>query len=253
MAHRSEAVSVALILLPNIFIVSFRIFSPELNDALSNDNFSEIAIHSVAMILGLFMMWRYRFIDDHEYRRSKAIDDLSRTYKLEDRGLWEKGEVAIQKLEARAYSDFRGRKGNVARKRMQSNIGELNRESREVEQADGQSTYSIQIDGVEQNSTSGDINQIKSKGVVSRVAEFFAHSIERSASRRIERKKKIELAPKKDGYSYPELDDGAQWVIPDQTQNRRKARFCNQCSTYNEPESNYCSSCGSPISLSGNG
>ena len=70
MAHRSEAVSVALILLPNIFIVSFRIFSPELNDALSNDNFSEIAIHSVAMILGLFMMWRYRFIDDHEYRRS---------------------------------------------------------------------------------------------------------------------------------------------------------------------------------------
>ena len=50
MAHRSEAVSVALILLPNIFIVSFRIFSPELNDALSNDNFSEIAIHSVATV-----------------------------------------------------------------------------------------------------------------------------------------------------------------------------------------------------------
>ncbi len=249
MEKRSETVSAALVSLPTIILISFRIFSPELNEALSNDIISEIFIHSIAIIFGLFIMWRYRFIDDHEYRRSKAIEDLSRTYKLEDKGLWDKGEAAIQKLEARAYADFRGRKGIVARQRMQSNIGDLNRESREVEQHDSQSKYSIRIDGVEQNIGPIDSNQEKTKGFVTRVSEFIANSIESSASRRIQRKKEKDLsAQTKDDYSYPELDVGSQWVIPEETQSRRKARFCSQCSTYNEADSNYCSSCGSLIS-----
>ncbi len=245
MAQRSEAVSAALLLLPNIFLISFRIFSPELNEALSNDRTSEIGVHFVAIIFGLFLMWRYRFIDDHEYRRSKAIDDLSRTYKLEDKGLWEKGDAAIQKLEARAYADFRGRKGNVAMKRMQSSIGELNRESREVEQSTEKSDYPILVDGVEQHSGPPGTEQIQEKGILVRISEFIEDSIERSASRRVERRKKRESVEKKDEYSYPELDDQSQWTIPDQTKNRKRARFCNKCSTYNESEANYCTSCGS--------
>ena len=248
MARRSDAVSAALLLLPSIFLISFRILSPELNEALSNDSYSEIGIHSAAIILGLFSMWRYRFIDDHEYRRSKAIDDLSRTYKLEDKGLWEKGDAAIQKLEARAYADFRGKKGNVAMKRMQSSIGELNRESREVEQSTGESDFSIRVDGVEQNSSPPETEQMQKKGLVARMTEFIESSIESSASRRVERRKKRESITKKDEYPYPELDDQSQWIIPDQTQNRKKARFCNKCSTYNEAESNYCTSCGSYLS-----
>ncbi|MBR79656.1 MAG: hypothetical protein CMA88_02590 [Euryarchaeota archaeon] len=245
MAQRSEAVSVALLLLPNIFLISFRIFSPELNEALSNDTTSEIVTHTVAIIFGLFFMWRYRFIDDHEHRRSKAIDDLSRTYKLEDKGLWDKGDVAIQKLEARAYADFKGRKGNIAMKRMQSSIGELNRESPEVEQSPEKSDYSIRVDGIEQNPNPPETEHKQKKGIFSRISEFIEDSIESSASRRVERRKKRESVTIKDEFSFPELDAQSQWVVPDQTENRKKARYCSKCSTYNEAEANYCASCGS--------
>ncbi len=79
MAERSEAITAALIVLPNMFIISFRIASSELNEALSNDLFSELMTHSFALLIGILMAWRYRFIDDNEYRRTKAIKGLSKT------------------------------------------------------------------------------------------------------------------------------------------------------------------------------
>ena len=121
-------ISLALVLTPNLLLFSFRILSPELHEALSNDNLEQTLAHSIALVIGLIMAYRYSVVHDHEFRRSKAISALSKTYRLEDRGLWDKGEVAIQKLEARAYSDFKGRKANVSRRRMQGNIGEINRE-----------------------------------------------------------------------------------------------------------------------------
>ena len=81
MAERSEAITAALIVLPNMFVFSFRIASSELNEALSNDLFTEIMAHSLAILIGIIMAWRYRFIDDHEHRRSKAIKSLSKTYR----------------------------------------------------------------------------------------------------------------------------------------------------------------------------
>ena len=114
MAQRSGLVSLALVLTPNIVLFSFRILSPGLNEALSNDDFAQSVAYTLALLIGLIMAYRYSVVHDHEFRRSKAISALSKTYKLEDRGLWEKGEVAIQKLEARAYSDFKGRKATTS-------------------------------------------------------------------------------------------------------------------------------------------
>lgn len=245
MAKRSGLVSFALVAIPSIFLVTFRILSPELNEALSNDDFGQIAVHLVTIFIGLIMAFRYSAVHDHEYRRSKAIKALSKTYKLEDRGLWEKGEVAFQKLEARSYSDFKGRKASASRQRMQGNIGQINRESTELEQRmEDHSEYSISVDGIEQKMEKTEVPNQPKRNLFARISEFFVNSIERSATRRAERRKKEEIM-KIDSYSSSEQDDSSRWVIPKGTQ--KKTRLCEHCSTYNETESNFCSSCGSSI------
>lgn len=245
MTQRSGLVSFALVVIPSILLVAFRILSPELNEALSNDGFGQIAVHSVAILIGLIIAFRYSAVHDHEYRRSKAISALSKTYKLEDRGLWEKGEVAIQKLEASAYSNFKGRKASASRQKMQGSIGQINRESAELEQRmEEHSKYSISVDGIEQKMEKTEVPNQPKQNLLARASGFFVNSIERSATRRAERRKKEEIM-KIDSYSPSEQDDGSRWVIPKGTQ--KKTRLCDYCSTYNEGESNYCSSCGSSI------
>jgi len=240
-SNRSGLVSIALLLVPTIFLVSFRILSPELNEALSNDIIDQVVVHSIGVILGLIMMYRYSRVLDHEYRRSKAIDSLSKIYKLEDKGLWDKGEVAIQKLEARAFSDFKGRRSSKSRRRMQGNIGQLNRESNELEHsADENSAYPISVDGNESIPT----QQSNNGNVLSRISDFLLKKIDSAAQRRMEKKRKEELR-KIEKSAFNEQDGDSRWIIPKGVQ--KKARLCGLCSTYNDLESNYCSSCGSII------
>jgi len=243
--RRSGLVSLAFVAIPNIILIAFRILSPKLNEALTNDYFGQIAVHSTAIIIGMVMAFRYSAVHDHEYRRSRAISALSKTYKLEERGLWDKGEDAIQKLEARAYSDFKGRKASVSRLRMQGNIGQLNRESIELEQnAEEHSEFPISVNGIEQNTGRMEVTIQPKQNLSVRISDFFSNSIERTATRRAERSNKEEIL-KIDSISSFEQDDGSRWAIPKGT--LKKTRFCEQCSTYNEVESSYCSSCGSSI------
>ena len=245
MAQRSGLISLALVLIPNIVILSFRTLSPELNEALSNDYFGQIVAHSLALLIGLIMAYRYSVVHDHEFRRSKAISALSKTYKLEDRGLWEKGEVAIQKLEARAFSDFKGWKATTSRRRMQGKIGEINRESQELIQKIGDnSEFTLSVDGVEQKQETIEEPPKEKPKLISRVSKFISSSVEKTASRREERRKKAAL--QKSESSYPLVEDAnSRWAIPQGTQ--MKTRLCSSCSTYNDAESDYCSSCGSLI------
>ena len=245
MAQPSGLVSFALVLTPNIVLFSFRILSPELNEALSNDDSGQIASHTLALLIGLILAYRNSVVHDHEFHRSKAISALSKTYKLEDRGLWEKGEVAIQKLEARAYSDFKGRKAKSSRRRMQGNIGELNRESAELEQMVGEhSEYTVAVNGIEQKKETIEEQLEEKPNLISRFSRFISSSVERTANRRIDRRKKLVLQ-KSESFTTFEEDPNSAWRIPRGTQ--MKTSFCDSCSTYNEAESNYCSSCGSLI------
>ena len=251
MVQRSGLVSVALILIPNIIVIAFRILSPELNEALSNDDLGQIAIHTCATIIGILLAYRYSRVHDHEFRRSKAIDALSKTYKMEDKGLWEKGEVAIQKLEARAYSDFKGRKASSSRKRMQGSIGQINRESIESEhKKKSDSEYSISVDGIEMNKESREEPPLSERNFLEKITDFLSSLIDKSANRRAEKMKQAELKEitsmahkgidKSQSFS---IDGDSQWVIPEGTQ--KKTRFCDSCSTYNDANTNYCTSCGS--------
>ena len=75
-------------------------------------------------------------------------------------------------------------------------------------------------------------------------SKLFSSSIERTATRRNERRKKEEFQ-KSESFPPFEEDANSRWAIPQGTQ--MKTRLCTSCSTYNAAESNYCSSCGSLI------
>ena len=85
MVQRSGLVSLALIMIPNIIVIAFRTLSPELDEALANDDLGRIMTHLFATAIGIILAFRYSRVRDHEFRRSKAIDALSRTYKMEDK------------------------------------------------------------------------------------------------------------------------------------------------------------------------
>ena len=244
-AQRSGLISLALLLIPNIVLFSFRTLSPDFGEALSNDDSAQILAHLMALIIGVIMAYRYSVVHDHEFRRTKAISDLSKTYKLVDRGLWEKGEVAIQKLEARAHSDFKGRKAITSRRRMHGKIGEINRESLELEQKIGDnSEFTVSVDGVEQKKETIEEPPEDKPNLISRVSKLISSSVEKTASRREERRKKAVL--QKSESSYPLVnEENSRWAIPQGTQ--MKTILCGSCSTYNDAESNYCSACGSLI------
>ena len=54
--------------------IAFRTLSPELDEALANDDLGEILIHISATAIGIILAFRYSRVRDHEFRRSKAID-----------------------------------------------------------------------------------------------------------------------------------------------------------------------------------
>ena len=238
-------------MIPNIIVIAFRTLSPELDEALANDDLGQILTHLLATVIGIILAFRYSRVHDHEFRRSKAIDALSRTYKMEDKGLWEKGEVAIQRLEARAHSDFKGRKASRSRMRMQGSIGQLNRELGELEHNEDDSEYSVSVDGIEIIKEKKGEQKLPEKSFFQLIANYFSSLVDKSANKRAEKnkqevKKKLSIAKEIDDFQSFSSAGGSQWVIPDGTQ--RKTRFCNSCSTYNDAVSDYCTSCGSFMS-----
>ena len=249
MVRRSGLVSLALLMIPNIIVIAFRALSPELDEALANDVLGQIMTHLFATAIGIILAFRYSRVLDHEFHRSKAIDALYRTYKMEDKGLWEKGEVAIQRLEARALSDFKGRKASQTRRKMQGSIGQLNRELEELEHNEDDSTYSVSVDGVEIVKERKDDQKLPERKIWERVTNFLSSLVDKSANKRTEKQKR-ELKKKLSGtkgkindYESFSSNEGSKWVIPDGTQ--KKTRFCNSCSSYNYAVSDYCTSCGS--------
>jgi len=239
-------------MIPNIIVIAFRTLSPELDEALANDDLGEILTYLCATAIGIILAFRYSRVRDHEFRRSKAIDALSRTYKMEDKGLWEKGEVAIQRLEARAHSDFKGRNASRSRMRMQGSIGQLNRELEELEHNEDESEFSVSVDGIEIIKERKDEQKLPERKIWDLVADFFYSLVDKSANKRAE--KHMQEVKKKQSITKEGIDDfqslsstpGSQWVVPDGIQ--KKTRFCNSCSTYNDAVSDYCASCGSFMS-----
>ena len=245
MTSRSKVVSVALLFFPSICLFAFRLSSPEFSKALSNDSLSEITLHVFAILIGLLAVYRYSIVRDHEYFRSKTISRLSKTYKQEEKGLWENSEIANQRLESKAYTKIRGRRGNSAKERLLGSIGDLNRESSEEN-----------IDLSEESPPDENVNATENNNEVGERISFFERArlsldkaIEKSANMRIIKDKKIKSGEGSEGQNWSDAGvEDSIWAISDDSTISRSAIMCQECGTYNDTESNYCSSCGSYLS-----
>ena len=133
MVQRSPLISAGLLLAPTICVVALRFGLPNIEELLRQDILAQVMIHTIAIILGIIMYFRYRVVEDHEYHRSSAIKELSSMYRLEDKGLWSRGDAALEKLESQASSEPRGRAGLRFQKRMSGRISDLNKEGSEFE------------------------------------------------------------------------------------------------------------------------
>ena len=183
MVQRSPLISAGLLLAPTICVVALRFGLPNIEELLKQDLFAQVIIHTIAIILGIIMYFRYRVVEDHEYHRSSAIKGLSSMYRLEDKGLWSRGDTALEKLESQASSEPRGRAGLRFQKRMSGRISDLNKEGSELEldSEDSRMDVDVQVEGASYNSDSSETQSEE----VSEPTGALGASAEASAQRRL--------------------------------------------------------------------
>lgn len=140
MAGRSFPVIIGLLITPTIVLVVFRMSLPVIDSILVSNRVMLIGIHALAALFGLILAGRGNKNKDHEFLRSGAIDRLSRTYELEDGGLWSRADEALARLERR----------NSKKKpiEMSGGVASINAESRELDLGD-EEPGSIRVSGVE--------------------------------------------------------------------------------------------------------
>lgn len=197
------------------------------------------------------MFSRYRVIEDHEYHRSATIKRLRKSYSQEDKGLWDKSEIAIKKLEEQSSQQVKGRKGALIQAKMSGNIGSLNAESfeKEVDTDD-------EIEVVTHHRNIGTIidEVIIEKNNTETSKSFLSKRLEKSALKRLEKKrlkvakkeiKKSNNKPKVKGYNQ---NDENQWDLSSKTQLTPTVTSCKECGTLNNSTNPYCTSCGTYLS-----
>ncbi len=150
MTERSPMIGVALLLAPTLCVGALRFGLPNIEVLLKQDLVAQAIIHGLAILLGIVMFLRYRVVEDHEYHRSSAIKNLSSMYRMEDKGLWNKGDAALERLEAQARSQPKGRAGLRFQQRMQGSVSGLNKEGSELElhRDDQRMEVDVQVEGI---------------------------------------------------------------------------------------------------------
>ena len=234
-SDRSPVLAVALLLAPNLCLVALRLSSAALEEILSEDTFLMYSMHGVALAIGLIMFLRFRKVEDHEYHRSQAIRKLSRTYSREDKGLWEKGDSAIEKLETRAKVPKKGRSALRVKALEKGKIGSLNQERKEEEIPD-EDNPEPRNQGISTIVDEQAVTKPKGPGMISRFSSWVRGSIDESAKRRMERK--AANTPKKSNKS------SEMWASPTDSSLARSVSSCPSCGALNNSGTAYCTSCG---------
>ena len=251
MAERSGAIAAALFLMPSLCVIAVRYGLDTVNEVISNDIILELGIHSLALLIGIFMYAKYGVVEDHEFHRSAVIKRLSKSYSQEDKGLWDKTDNAMSKLEENAKSIAKGRKGQLVQAKMSGNIGSLNIESTEIEVDDD-----LDIEIVTHHrgvNTIVDETVLENKTVKSKKS-FITRRLEKSASKRIERKK-IKQQRKNAKANKNVMKSNANnagsdnhWDMPISSNLTKSVVPCKECGTLNNSTNPYCTSCGTYLS-----
>ena len=246
MAQRSPMLGVALLLAPTMCVIALRYGLPAIDELLSEDDTMMYSVHVAALLIGVVMFMRYRKVEDHEYHRSKAIRKLSRTYSKEDRGLWEKGEAAIERLEAKASEPRTGRAALETQALKSGTVGALNteRSEEEIPEDDPEPQAMTQVTGMSTMVDEQAIAEPKALGFLSRMSNSINSRMDASAQRRLE-KRSAKAAAKK----APEKGDSdSQWAAPSESSLARSVVSCPSCGALNNSGAPYCTSCGDFLS-----
>jgi len=246
MAQRSPMLGAALLLAPTMCVIALRYGLPAIDELLSEDDTMMYSVHAAALLIGVVMFMRYRKVEDHEYHRSKAIRKLSRTYSKEDRGLWEKGEAAIERLEAKASEPRTGRAALETQALKSGTVGALNteRSEEEIPEDDPEPQAMTQVTGMSTMVDEQAIAEPKALGFLSRMSNSINSRMDASAQRRLE-KRSAKAAAKK----APEKGDSdSQWAAPSESSLARSVVSCPSCGALNNSGAPYCTSCGDFLS-----
>jgi len=246
MAQRSPMLGAALLLAPTMCVIALRYGLPAIDELLSEDDTMMYSVHAAALLIGVVMFMRYRKVEDHEYHRSKAIRKLSRTYSKEDRGLWEKGEAAIERLEAKASEPRTGRAALETQALKSGTVGALNteRSEEEIPEDDPEPQAMTQVTGMSTMVDEQAIAEPKALGFLSRMSNSINSRMDASAQRRLE-KRSAKAAAKK----VPEkIDSDSQWAAPSASSLARSVVSCASCGAPNNSSAPYCTSCGDFLS-----
>ena len=284
MVQRSPLISGALLLAPTICVVALRFGLPNIEELVKQDILAQVTIHTIAIILGIIMYFRYRVVEDHEYHRSSAIKGLSNMYRLEDKGLWSRGDAALEKLESQASSKPRGRAGLRFQNRMSGRISDLNKEGSELEldSEDSRMDVDVQVEGASYNSDSSETQSEE----VSEPTGALGASAEASAQRRLAKElsrrekqatkdeKKAKKQAKKEAKAAAKAEkiavkaaakakkeaakasksssaqtnwdstEESQWQPETPSSISKSVISCQECGAVNNSDTAYCSSCG---------
>ena len=231
---------------PTMCVIALRYGLPAIDELLSEDNTMMYSVHVAALLIGVVMFMRYRKVEDHEYHRSKAIRKLSRTYSKEDRGLWEKGEAAIARLEAKASEPRTGRAALETQALKSGTVGALNteRSEEEIPEDDPEPQAMTQVTGMSTMVDEQAIAEPKALGFLSRMSNSINSRMDASAQRRLE-KRSAKAAAKK----APSINDSdSQWAAPSAASLARAVVSCASCGALNNSGAPYCTSCGDFLS-----
>ena len=185
MTERSPMIGAALLLAPTLCVGALRFGLPNIEVLLKQDLVAQAIIHGLAIIIGILMFLRYRVVEDHEYHRSSAIKNLSSIYRMEDKGLWSKGDAALERLEEQARGKPKGRAGLRFQQKMQGSVSELNKEGSELEldRDDARMEVDVQVEGM---ATIVDA-QVADSSESSKLSGSLGSSAEASAQRRLKK------------------------------------------------------------------
>lgn len=284
MAQRSPLISAGLLLAPTICVVALRFGLPNIEELLKQDLIAQAIIHTIAVILGIIMYLKYRVVEDHEYHRSSAIKGLSSMYRLEEKGLWSRGDSALEKLEAQARSEPKGRAGLRFQKRMSGRVSDLNKEGSELEldSEDSRMDVDVQVEGVSYNSdtkATQSENENKPAGALGASAEASAQrrlakelarrekqvakdeknaiklakkeakaaaKVEKIAAKAAAKAEKAAAKKSKSASSETNWDalEDSQWQPEVPSSIAQSVISCQECGAVNNSGTAYCSSCG---------
>ena len=220
MAGRSFPIMLGLLLTPTIILLVLRMSLPVVDSILVSDRNMLIGIHAFAALVGLILAGRGTKNKDHEFLRSGAIDRLSRTYELEDGGLWSRADEALARLERR-----NSKKKAV---QMSGGVASINAESRELDLGD-EEPGDIRVSGVEvSKDTGGKQNSLESekKSITQRKSRGISAWLDRRAER-VARKRLEKIRSKQSENSMA------------------TTATCKTCGAASPHVSSYCTTCGS--------